>query len=223
MVPNHTTYRWWSCHRGHNLLYKLCRTFPSTAMGARFTVFWATRPYGPAGWLALLLTKAGDVKTNPDPTTLNKRAWICDICHKQIHVRKQISIRCNRIEHGVHARCAGIRKAQCTMHRYLDLPSTQIIQTHPSHINKATLPLPTLVHSPTPYPLPTYTTHTHTTVTKTQTHVQYSPCSHRVKPKPNPLIHSAPPYPHHPEPTTYTCHTLHLHLSPHSSQARHLY
>ena len=78
---------------------------------------------GPAGWLALLLTKAGDVETNPGPTTLNKRVWICDICHKQIHFRKQISIRCKRIEHWVHLRCAGIRQAQytdtwtCHLHR----------------------------------------------------------------------------------------------------------
>ena len=77
----------------------------------------------PAGWLALLLTKAGDVETNPGPTTLNKRVWICDICYKQIHVRKQISIRCNRIEHWVHLRCAGIRQSQytdiwtCHLHR----------------------------------------------------------------------------------------------------------
>ena len=90
------------------------------AMGARFTVFWAC---GPAGWLALLLTKVGDVETNPGPTTLNKKVWICDICYKQIHVRKQISIRCNRIEHWVHLRCAGIRQAQytdtwtCHLHR----------------------------------------------------------------------------------------------------------
>ena len=65
----------------------------------------------------------GDVETNPGPTTLNKQVWICDICHKQIHVRKQISIRCNRIEHWVHLRCAGIRQAQytdtwtCHLHR----------------------------------------------------------------------------------------------------------
>ena len=31
------------------------------------TVFWAGRPSGPAGWLAKLLLKAGDVKTNPGP------------------------------------------------------------------------------------------------------------------------------------------------------------
>ena len=79
-------------HSGLKPLCKLCRTSLPPAMWARFTVFWACRPCRPAGWLALLLTKAGDVETNPGPTTLNKKVWICDICHKQIHVRKQISI-----------------------------------------------------------------------------------------------------------------------------------
>ena len=109
------------------------------AMGARFTVFWACRPCGPAGWLALLLTNAGDVETNPGLTTLNKKVWICDICHKQIHVRKQISIRCNRIEHWVHLRCAGIRQAQYTdtwtghLHRETRLtPHTDITPPHRS-------------------------------------------------------------------------------------------
>ena len=51
----------------------------------------ANRPCGPAGWLALLFTKLGYVETNPGPTTLNNRVWICDICYKQIHVRKPIS------------------------------------------------------------------------------------------------------------------------------------
>ena len=64
-----------------------------------------------AGWLAMLLIKAGDVETNPDPNTSRKQVWICDICHRQIQVRKQISIRCNMIEHWVHLRCAGIRLA----------------------------------------------------------------------------------------------------------------
>ena len=122
-APNDTAYKRWSCHSELKLLCKLCRTSPPPAMGARFTVFWTCRPCGAAGWLALLLTKAGDVQTNPGPTTLNKKVWICDICHKQIHVRKQISIRCNRIEHWVHLRCAGIRQAQytdtwtCHLHR----------------------------------------------------------------------------------------------------------
>ena len=63
-----------------------------------------------------------------------------------------------------------------TIHRYLDQPSTQRIQTPTSHRHNTTPPLPTLVQAP--YPLPTYTTHT--TTTKTQTHVQHSPCPHRI-------------------------------------------
>ena len=75
-APNDTAYKRWSCHSGLKLLCKLCRTSPPPAMGARFTVFWARRPCGPAGWLALLLTKAGDVETNPGPTTLNNFFWV---------------------------------------------------------------------------------------------------------------------------------------------------
>ena len=48
---------------------------------------------------AILLINAGDVETNPGPTTARKQVWICDICHLEIKIRKQISIRCNRIEH----------------------------------------------------------------------------------------------------------------------------
>ena len=59
-----------------------------------------------------------------------------------------------------------------TIHRYLDLPSTQKIQTHTEHIHNTTPPLPTLVQ--VPYILPTYTTHT--TATKIQAQVQHSPC-----------------------------------------------
>ena len=60
-APNDTAYKRWSCHSGLKLLCKWCRTSPPPVMGARFTVFWVCRPCGPAGWLALLLTKAGDV------------------------------------------------------------------------------------------------------------------------------------------------------------------
>ena len=109
----------------------------------------------------------GDVETNPSPTTSHKRVWICDICYKQIPVRKQISIRCNRIELWVHLRCAGIRQEQytdtwtCHLHRESRLTS-----------HTDTPPLQT---GPIPHPLPTYTTATHT-----QTQVQHSPCSHRI-------------------------------------------
>ena len=85
--------------------------------------FWASRSCGLTGWLALLLMKADDVEPYPDPTTSHKRVWICDICYKQIHVRKKIYIRCNRIEHWVHLKCAGISQAQytdiCTCHLHI--------------------------------------------------------------------------------------------------------
>ena len=102
-----------------------------------------------------------------------------------------------------------------TIHRYMDLPSTQRIQTPTSHRHNTTPPLPTLVQ--VPYPLPTYTTHT--TATKHR-HTSNTHHVHTglVKPKPNSLIHS--PTPLHPcrsDPNTYTCHTLHQHLSLYSS------
>ena len=114
-APNDTAYKRWSRHSGLKLLCKLCRTSPPPAMEVRYT---------------LLLTKADDVETNPGLTTLNKKVWICDIYHKQIHVRKQISIRCSRIEHWMHLRCAGIRQTQytdtwtCHLHRESRLAQT---------------------------------------------------------------------------------------------------
>ena len=118
-----TTYKRWSCHSGDKLLCKLCRNLLPPAMGARFTVFLG-KPAMRTLWSAgAALHKSVDVETNPCPTTSHKQVWICDICHKQIHVRKQISIRCNRFEHWVHLRCADIRQAQhtdtwtCHLHR----------------------------------------------------------------------------------------------------------
>ena len=201
MAPNDTAYKRWSCHSGFKMLCKLCRTSPPPAMGARFTVFWACRPCGPDGCLALLLTKAGDVETNPGPTTLNKKVWICDTCHKQIHVRKQISIRCNRIEHWVHLRCAGIRQAQytdtwtCHLHRQSRLtPHTDI--TPPHHSRPLSKP-PT--HSPPTPPTPPQPKHRHMSNTP--------PVSRGlVKPKPNSLIHSPPSPPTPPR-------AKHIHMS----------
>ena len=53
-------------------------------MKARFIVFLANRPCGPAGWLALLLTKADDVETNPCPTTshTNKSGCVIAVINK---------------------------------------------------------------------------------------------------------------------------------------------
>ena len=94
--------------------------------------FLTSRPCGPAGWLVLLLIKAVHVETNPGPTTSHKRVSICDICYKQIHVRKQILIRCNRIEHWVHLRCAGIRQHNTQIPGpaiYTENPDSHITQT----------------------------------------------------------------------------------------------
>ena len=144
MVPNNSAYKRWSCH-GYKLPCKLCQNLPAPAMGARFTVFWASRPCGSAGWLALILIKAGDVETNPGPTTTHKPVWICNICYKQIHCIKLMSIRCNMIEHWVHLRCAGIRLAQHTDSWTCHLHKKYKLTTH----TEITPPLQTLVQAPT--------------------------------------------------------------------------
>ena len=174
MAPNDTAYKRWSCHSGINLLCKLCRTSPPPAMEAQFT-FFVCRPCGSAGWLALLLTKVGDVKTNPCPTTLNKKVWICDICHKQIHVRKQISLRCNRIEHWVHLRCAGLCQAQYTdtwtCHLHRESRRTSHTDITPPHRSRPwSKPL---THSP---PTPPQAKHRRMSNTPPCPHIYAAPC-----------------------------------------------
>ena len=113
---------------------------PPSAMEARFTIILGKPTMGIHEWLALPLIKASDVETNPGPTNTHKQVWICGICHKQKHGRKQISIRCNRIEHWVHQRCAGIRQAQytdtwtCYLQRESELtPYLQTLVQTPTH------------------------------------------------------------------------------------------
>ena len=139
-------------------------------MGAQLPFFVQAGHAALAGWLAILLIKAGNVETNPGPTTTRKQVWICDICHRQIQVRTQISIRCNRIEHWVR------RNPPSTIYRYLALSSTQIIHTHNTHIHNITTPSQTLAQAANPLSHNT----THTTATKTQTHIPLSPCSSRI-------------------------------------------
>ena len=170
-----TSYKQWSCHK---LLCKLCRNLQPPAMGARFTIFGQAGHAEQLDGLALLLIKAADVETNSDPTTTHKQVWICDIGHKQIHGRKQISIRCNSIEQCVHLRCAGIRQAQYTdtwtCHLHIFRTHTDITQSHTSRpVSKPP------IHSPHTPPQPKHTFNT--------------PCYHRmIKHKANPLTHSPP-------------------------------
>ena len=79
-------------------------------MGARYTVFCkpAMRMVGAAPH------KSGWCRDESRSDKSKKQVCVCDICYKQIHVRKQISIMCNRIEQWVHLRSSGIRQAQYT-------------------------------------------------------------------------------------------------------------
>ena len=91
------------------------------------SVFGTSRPFLPAAWLALLLTKAGGIESNPGPTThTNKHIpviWICELCHKQIK-KQQPTIRCNHTlnTHWFHLNCTQIKQRQykpdwrCTIH-----------------------------------------------------------------------------------------------------------
>ena len=127
----------------------MCLPLPPPAMGAQ--VSFLGYPAMRTRWMyGNTPHKAGDVETNPGPTTSRKQVWICNICHRHIQVRKQISIRCNMIEHWMHLRCSGIRLAQytdtwtCHQHKECKLtPNTDLIPPH----------------SPRPWPKPP--THSH--------------------------------------------------------------
>ena len=92
-----------------------------------------------------------------------------------------------------------------TINRYLDLPSTQRIQTHTLHRHNTTPPLPTLVQAPTHSP-PTPPRPKHR-------HVSNTPPvpTGLVKPNPNPLIHSSPSPPTPPR----AIHISHIPPTPH--------
>ena len=161
-------------------------TPPAPAMGARF--------YRPAGWLALLLLKAGDVETNPGPKHTRTQVWICDICHREIN-RKQTSLRCNHSEHWVHLRFAHIRVDQytdtwiCHLHRGSRLPHAT--HTSPHFPLASSKPL---LHSPPTPPTPPHPEHQHTSNSPT------SPTKMTNPRLPKPLIHSPPTPPTPPLP-----------------------
>ena len=150
MVQKSTAYTW--LDRCCSTQHKLYSPLPPPTMGARFYRFFcgAGRPSGPAGWLPLLLLKAGDVETNPGPKHTRTKVWICDICHREIN-RKQTSLRCNHSEHWMHLRCAHIRVDQYTdtwifhLHRGSRLPHA----THTSpHFPLASSIDPSCTHHP---------------------------------------------------------------------------
>ena len=127
---------------------QIVSNLPGASNGGPIYRFLASRSCRAAEWLALFLIKAGDVENSPGPTTSNKLVCICDICYK--HVRKQISIRCNIIEHWVHLRCTGIRQAQYTVTWTCHLHRESRLTTHTNN----TTP-------PDPGPSPLSTPHLH--------------------------------------------------------------
>ena len=110
----------WSCHGVTSV--QIVSNPPTPSNVGPIYRFWEGRPCGPAGWLALLLIKASDVETNPGPNTT----------HKQIHGRKQISIRCTMIEYWVH-----LILFQVPTHS----PPTPPTPPQPNHIHTSKTPL----------------------------------------------------------------------------------
>ena len=81
LAPNDTVYKQWSCQDGTNCCANCVETSRPQQWVADLPFLCARRPCEPAGWLALLLIKLGDVETNQGPTTTHKQVWTCDICH----------------------------------------------------------------------------------------------------------------------------------------------
>ena len=63
-APNDTAYKRWSCHSGTQAAVQNCvePPRPPEMGGPIYRFLGHAGPCGPAGWLALLLTKAGDVE-----------------------------------------------------------------------------------------------------------------------------------------------------------------
>ena len=208
LVQKSTAFKWLNCCCTPQ--HKLYSPLLPPAMGAFSTVYWADRPNGPTGWLALLLLNAGDVETNPGPKHTRTQVWICDICHREIN-RKQTSLRCNHSEHWVHLRCAHIRVDQYT-------------DTWICHLHRGSR-LPHATHTSPHFPLSSSKTLLHLTPNTNihQSRRRPPPPPKMTNPRlPKPLIHSPPiPLPR-PQTNRYTSHTKHLHLAPpHASQSRH--
>ena len=138
------------------------------------------------------------IKKSVDATTARKQVWICDMCQGQIHVMKQILIRCNRIEYWVHQRCAGIRLAQYadnwTCYKSRLTTHTDITDPGPSR----------------PSPPPQHHRNQNT-------HIQLSLCSSRIGKAQTQSCHSLTPNISHPAPSQTHIHVTHsLYTSHHT-------
>ena len=66
-VPKNATYPRWNCYRGITSVHTAFTT-PAASNGDPIYHFFGQGSHNPTVWWALLLTKVGDVETNPGPT-----------------------------------------------------------------------------------------------------------------------------------------------------------
>ena len=138
-ASNDTAYKRWSCHSGLKLLYKLCQNFPPQQW--RPDLPFLGMPVMRTRWMAgATANKSGWCRHQSRSDNLKQTSL--DLWYLPV---KKISIRCNRIEHWVHLRCAGIRQAQytdtwtCHLNRESRLtPHTDITPPHRVLIVKVT-------------------------------------------------------------------------------------
>ena len=157
MVQEDTTCTRLDCCRN---MHKSCLHNPCPLRWGPDSVFWASRPSLPAALLALL-TKAGDVVSNPGPTTYTDKHtpvnWICNLCHKQIN-KKQTSIRCNHTynTHWVNLNCTHIKQRQhkhdwrCTIHTHTQNVTTTPCTDNTTSHHKQTTTAPPLSNNNQP-------------------------------------------------------------------------
>ena len=165
-----------------------CTYTSRLSIRVRFTVFIASRPCGPAGWLARTrcssLKRAMSKLIQVRQSHTNMSGFIY-ICQRQIYGRMKISVRCKRIEHWVKLRSACICLAQysdawtCHLHMKSRLLRQRDITTpHPPRSGPKFPPTPPDTN--------------HTPATQTETNVPHSPrCKSQIQSS-HPLTLSPP-------------------------------
>ena len=110
-----------------------CTKYSLPSKGGSSPVFWEGHPLLSDGWMAALITLAGDIETNPGPPNLSASKYICPICTKPIY-KNHISFLCYTSNpHWIHRKCSGIQIKQhhptwtCPLHTTTSTPQlTQI-------------------------------------------------------------------------------------------------
>ena len=82
-APNHTAHTRCSCYSDLANPVQIVSTPPAPINGGTINVFLARRPCGPAGWLAMLLIKAGDVHVRLPHAHQTDTACSWLVCHSR--------------------------------------------------------------------------------------------------------------------------------------------